>query len=207
MTLERGISAFDGQPPNDKITIPTSGTHGDHVPNGNRDSFGAFRYPTCGRFYKLSADKRADPHSSSFTLEVYYRPALREQTYTIATDESVATFWTSMNIGTTTNGWALQVVRDADWLAGGTSRWRLVFMDSSSIANDTSTYVAYGDFSGGAFREGDNVWRHVALAYDKAGGTGGYGEWRLYVDGVSCGTVANTRVPNTKTNSEYLYLA
>jgi len=207
MTLERGISAFKGQPPNSAISIPTSGTQGDHVPNGNQDSFGAFRYPTFGRIFKLNEGGRADPHSASFTLETYYRPALREQTYASTTDESVATFWTSMDQGTTTNGWSLQVVRGADGLAGGTSRWRLVFMDSASTAGDESTYVAAGDFSGGEFQEGDNVWRHIALAYDKTGGAGGFGEWRLYVDGIACGTVANVRAPAAKTNGEYVYLA
>ena len=207
MTLERGVSAFKGQPPNSAITIPTSGTQGDHVPNGNQDSLGAFRYPTFGRIYKLNESGRADPHSSSFTLEAYYRPSLREQTYGSAIDESTATFWTSMNQGTATNGWSLQVVRGADGLAGGTSHWRLVFMDSASAAGDESTYVAAGDFSGGEFHEGDDIWRHIALAYDKAGGAGGFGEWRLYVDGAACGTVANVRAPAAKTNGEYIYLA
>ena len=207
MTLERGVSAFKGQPPNSAILIPTDTEQGLHVPNGNQDSLGAFRYPTFGRIYKLGSSPRADPHSASFTLEAYYRPSLREQTYASTTDESVATFWTSMDKGTTTNGWSLQIVRDAEGLAGGSSRWRLVFMDSASTAGDTSTYVAAGDFTGGTFREGDNIWRHIALAYDKTGGAGGFGEWRLYVDGAACGTVANVRAPAAKTNGEYVYLA
>ena len=206
MTLERGVSAFKGQPQNVNIAIPTTGDRGSHVANGNQDSFGAFRYPTFGRVYNLGQTNRADPHSSSFSLEVYYRPEVREIAHAILTDESVAAFWTSMDMGTTTNGWALQVVRSVDGLAGGRSFWRLIFMDSASIVGDTSSYVAYGDFVGGSFKEGDGIWRHVALTFDKTAGVGGHGRWALYVDGAACGTVDNMRDPEAKTNGDHIYL-
>lgn len=207
MELDYGVSAFKGDPPNEAIKI-SGRTLSNCVPNGNQDSLGAWKYPTFVRIYKLNDLTRANPHQANFTLECYYRPAFKErQTAIETTDESVATFYTSMNAGTTTNGWALQVVRDpVKGLKGGQSTWRLIFMDANSTPGDTSSYVAYGDFSGGAFVEGDGIWRHVSITYAFTGGAGGFGRWELFVDGQSCGTVDNIRSAASKTNGEYGYL-
>lgn len=207
-TIARGISAFKGDPPNEAIKISDK-TLAARVADGNCDSFAAWTYPSCGSFHNLNQNSRAEPNSASFTLECYYRPSLRERmSGLIPTDESVAYFITSMQDATPGNGWALQIVRDpAKGLAGGRSTWRLVYMDSQTVASDRSTYVAYGDFPGGSFIEGDDIWRHVALVYTRTGGEAGFGRWELFIDGTSCGTVDNTRNAAEKTGGDHTFLA
>ncbi len=207
LQLVRGVSAFKGQPPNTAITIPTSGTEGAHVAKGNQDCFGAFSYCSMGRIYDLARYDRASGFNASFTLEVFYCPVQKERLLPTSNDESVAYFLTSMDPGTTTNGWALQIVRGEKGLSGGTSHWRLVFSDPDSAKEDgTVDYIAYGDFTGGTFVEGDGVWRHIALAYTAGGGSKGFGMWELFVDGVSCGTIENQRAACNQKRSSDVYI-
>ena len=86
--------------------------------------------------------------------------------------------------------------------AAGRCGWKLTIDDAGSKplfgiyarSGKNFTPMTKGLFPGCAAKPGE--WQHVALAYDPKAGV--RGEWTLYVDGKTAGTVANEWYDGTK---------
>ena len=89
---------------------------------------------------------------------------------------------------------------------GGAGRWIL------SLRNGGTNWILYVDSLIGdkAFPVANdpastNIWRHLALTYDRDAGSAQQGVWEFFVDGQSCGTITNSSRPATLTTSDSLF--
>ena len=175
-------SAFAGNPPNSTVTLS----------GGNAGSLWGNK--SWGVLLQAEVGAKLD-YSASFTVEGWIKPRLENRTPKGSTQEVV-----SYLFGTrpdTNKGWSFV------YRASGVSsaKFELFAQDQQGVfANNPKLS---GDVDVASWAE---TWHHVALVYDKTGGTKGCGSWTLYLDGSQAGSYDNTReiVPVTDTRSFFL---
>ena len=89
---------------------------------------------------------------------------------------------------------------------GGAGRWIL------SLRNGGTNWILYVDgqigdkpFPVQNDPASTNVWRHIALAYDREAGAAQQGVWSLYVDGQAFGALTNSSRPNALVTSDAIF--
>ena len=89
---------------------------------------------------------------------------------------------------------------------GGAGRWIL------SLRNGGTNWVLYvdGQINDKAFPVSNdpastNVWRHIALSYDRDAGAAQQGVWKLFVDAQPCGAITNASRPVTLATSDAIF--
>ena len=176
-------SAFAGNPPNPSVVLP-GGNAGSLQ---GCKSWGVLQQATVGP--KLN-------YSASFTVEGWIKPRVVDRETKGSTQEVV-----SYLFGTrpdTNKGWSF-VYRA---MGVGSAKFELFALDQQGSVFANNAKLS-GDVDVASWAE---TWHHVALVYDKTGGTNGYGSWTLYLDGSPAGSYDNTRaiVPVTDTRSFFL---
>ena len=178
-------SAFAGNPPNATVTL--SGGNAGSL-QGCR-SWGVLQQATVGS--KLN-------YGESFTVEGWIKPRVVDRETKGSTQEVVSyLFGTRPDVN---RGWSF-VYRAT---GVGSAKLELYAADQKSSGNVfINNAKLSGDVDVASWAE---TWHHVALVYDKTGGTNGYGLWTLYLDGTEAGSCANSReiVPVTDTRSFFL---
>lgn len=170
--------AFAGNPPNTTVTL--SGGNAGCLEGSD----------TAGTMYQYAIGTNLNL-SSSFTVECWYAPRLRDRT---TKGDSVA--FDAYLFGTRPDGnkgWSFQYQVGK---GGKGIRFDLYCVDQSgnlqSNPNLTATYDMMKWYE---------TWHHVALVYDKTGGANAHGRWTLFIDGAEQGHSDNSRDATVITDS------
>ena len=173
--------AFIGNPPNPTVTLP----------GGNAGSVLGCATAACLQRSDVGAFLNV---TSNFTVEGWFCPRICERPSKSASQETVAyLFGTRPDYD---KGWALQ------YRAKGVDKvqFDIYCVDGTKTLRDNA--VLSGEYDMASWYD---KWRHVALVYDAAGGSG-YGLWTLYIDGEVVGSTANAREPVPITSSRMFFV-
>lgn len=161
--------AFSGNPPNTTVTL-AGGNVG--CLQGAATS-GCLEQNDVGALLDLS---------KSYTVEGWFSPRICEREVKSANQEVCCyLFGTRPDYG---KGWSFQ------YRAKGVSNFQFDFycVDQSGNLVNNSVFVNSAEISGWY-----EAWHHLALVFDKTGGSKGFGAWTLYLDGEPKGSVSCAR--------------
>ena len=165
--------AFVGNPPNKTVTFP-DGNHGSFYVPSTRIANVCITQQDLGA--TLDIDK-------SFTVEGWIKPRRRT-----GSDYNASQAWMFGNMpGANYSGWLMGMLMSGGRRYLGVYAYN--FVGSKKLIVDANS-CAFCDVT-----DWGEDWRHLALTYDRTGGEEGFGEWKLYMNGVLQGTVANVVSP------------
>ena len=171
-TLPSSDCAFDGNPPNDKVSLP----------NGNT---GSLLMKSIGSGLLVPGLGDSLETTNSFTVEGWIKPVETDDVtadYELANVKTHNRYFYVFHTRQTACGWVLQMVETA----AGVRKFQLIAEDKGSSGYLVTKYFAK-TLGPAALTD----WTHLALVYDHTAGAMGQGVWTLYGNGESWGSLTN----------------